>query len=63
MEEIEVWIARDRDNFLWMYSDKPNKYSNYWDAEGPATVLKTKYFPNIKWEDKEPTRAKIILNK
>lgn len=59
------WIARDKDGSILAYIDKPVKgISHYdeWTAEDEYMELhKFDYlfeniFPNIKWEDEEPTR-------
>lgn len=57
------WIARDLDGTLYVYNQKP--YKTYrrelgeWCSESKTFTLDYLFeniFPNIRWEDEEPTR-------
>ena len=64
MEEI-MWLARDRDEELWLFSQKPSKLKGSWAGilgtrrgELPGTM-----FPEVKWSDNEPTKVKLEIVK
>ena len=64
MEEI-MWLARDRDEELWLCSQKPSKLKGSWAGilgtrrgELPGTM-----FPEVKWSDDEPTKVKLEIVK
>ena len=54
-----LWLARDEDNGLWVFGDKPYKYTSTarWDLEENGVIYDvydhTK-FKFVKWEDDEP---------
>lgn len=56
------WVARDiEDDEVWVYESKPEKGKYEWVAENEfecitilETVLKTKPFTWLNWEDEEP---------
>lgn len=50
------WIARDKNNALWIYIQKPQKdTSETWIINGTwATKVNINLFQFIKWEDEEP---------
>lgn len=51
------WIARDANGGLYTYTDKPLKDARFWNSDFDfynCTVVEY-LFPNIKWEDEEPT--------
>lgn len=63
MEEI-MWIARDSSGQLFVYNEKPQKGSFIWfPSDGYVTELKRKLFPEVKWEDPEPTKVQITIIK
>lgn len=54
-----MWIARDKDGKLLIYLEKPSKINNIWTIFGSEVTnkyyrLPDNWFPEIKWEDKEP---------
>ena len=52
-----MWIARDKDEELYLFSKKPYKKEDYWsNSMGTITVLQlpSELFPEVKWEDEEP---------
>ena len=58
--KVKVWIARDKDRELFVYSDIPIRCKNHWGY--PTCFYIDKYmFPSVKWEDEEPTEAYITL--
>lgn len=57
------YIARDRDNTLFIYKDKPSKLAEYW-ANLYHYSLDDNFrniFEFVEWEDKEPTSIKEVL--
>lgn len=58
--KVKVWIARDKDNKLFAFSERPNKCKGYW-AFAPSMQLDKSIFPSVKWKDDEPTEAYITL--
>lgn len=52
----KYYIARNKDNTLRAFSNKPSKNGwNFWDAVNDFPIkLKENWFPEVKWEDKEP---------
>lgn len=58
------YIARDMDGDLWGYENKPYKTDFYWKTDsGSCDLGNLTYvdFPQIKWEDDEPTSREEIL--
>lgn len=62
------WIARDKDDTLWWYIDKPPTKStnegNAWHNIGGLCAMIHSIFPQckfnfIKWEDEEPWEVKV----
>lgn len=61
-KSIRAWVARDRSGKIFLYRDKPRKDINQWLS--PSTQLcgmPSDSFPNVKWEDNEPTRVCIRI--
>ena len=63
--EQEMWLARDRDEYLWLFSQKPSKLKDSWASnlgtrrgELPRTM-----FPEVQWSDNEPTKVKLEIVK
>ena len=61
MEDLIVWIARDRDESLCIFLGKPIKDGNYWQPHGESyKSISDSLFPEITWEDEEPTQFKLV---
>ena len=61
---MKTYIARDNSGQLYMYfGAKPFKGSGYWYAEsmGGVVYLKNDLFPEVKWENEEPTEVEIKI--
>lgn len=59
----QLWIARDKDDDLYLYSEKPKKKIDIWQNQGtryPMRINKD-IFPEVKWEDDEPRLVKLVL--
>lgn len=61
------YLARDKDGALWGYSHKPKRTHDGWTCTGGGTTYiyvtpsLSSTFPQITWEDKEPTSCEEIL--
>lgn len=52
-----MWIARDFDNSLWLFTDKPYKDDLRWRlpiGDGRCQPLLECLFPEVQWSDEEP---------
>ena len=60
--KVKVWIARDENGKLFVFSDIPKRIINYLGtASFDNLELDCIKFPSVKWEDDEPTEAYITL--
>ena len=61
--KLKVWLARDKDNRLFAFSERPNKEKDIWTLESNYVCIELSFrkFPSVKWEDDEPTEAYITL--
>ena len=62
----EMWLARDKDDSLYIYDKKPyrNIFIDQWkNSFGWFESLPKEKFPEIQWEDEEPTKVKLIIDK
>lgn len=61
------YLARDKDGALWGYSHKPKRTPDGWVCSGGGNTYiylnasLSSTFPQITWEDKEPTSCEEIL--
>lgn len=57
-----MWIARDEDSDLYLYSDKPTreKFNNIWSTKRACIHLDVNMFPDVKWES-EPVEVEIKI--
>lgn len=55
------FIARDKNNNLYLYSNKPWKDEIDWDYEDRTTPVFAELFKFVKWEDEEPWNIDNIL--
>lgn len=65
MEEIEAWVARDKDGYIFLHKSKPIRDMNEWyskDMKGYIS-LADEWFPEVQWTDEEPTKVKIVIEK
>lgn len=52
-----MWLARDKDGELYLFSEKPSKREEFWlMSRGTITVIQlpSELFSEVKWEDEEP---------
>ena len=61
--KVKVWLARDKNNRLFAFSERPNKEKDIWKLQGDYSIMELSFmkFPSVKWEDDEPTEAYITL--
>ena len=65
-----MWLARDEDRTLYLYSSKPIKYEdmNFWDldeedGDGCVNQIDSRLFPEVTYEN-SPQEIKIsFINK
>ena len=59
---IKVWVTRDKDGSLYMYTAKPKKFSDYWHADGVGLMeLDDSLFPGVQWSDEDPKEIRIPI--
>ena len=57
--KYKLWVARDKNGFLFAYEDKPTRRDNQREWLGRfLTSMKNSYFPNLTWED-EPIEIEL----
>ena len=68
--EQEMWLARDKDENLFLYIGSipiKNRLDNVWVAKEVrityAMLLDKDLFPEVKWSDNEPTKVKLVIEK
>lgn len=63
LDKKNKFIARDRDNGLWIYESKPLKSNICWNNEEYMQYINIfdHLFQFIKWEDKEPYNIQELI--
>ena len=57
--KYKLWVARDKNGFLFVYEDKPERRDNQKEWIGRFLCsMKNSYFPELKWED-EPIEVEL----
>ena len=58
------YIAKDINDELWAYEDRPNKYDVQWAVSGGDTfkVRGGKSYPEVQWSNEEPTKIADLLD-
>lgn len=59
-----MWVARDKNGKLWLHlsESEPYRDGDVWLInEGMYHQLDSSVFPNVKWEDEEPTEVELKL--
>ena len=61
----ELWLARDSDNFLYLYvGTKPDKNDFIWNSLSADVIrLDSSLFPEVQWSDEEPTKVKLVIER
>ena len=66
---MEMWLARDKDETLWLFTYKPRKGEEEWESTNfynknfTCMILNGSLFPEVKWSDEEPTKLKLEIVK
>lgn len=60
-KSIRAWVARDKTGSLFLYFSEPLRNKRYWYSSNQYIELPQEAFPNVKWEDNEPTRVYIRI--
>lgn len=62
---MELYLARDKDGALNLYNGKPFKGKKIWfeTTEGDCCGIDRSRFPEVRWEDKEPTEVKLVIKR
>ena len=65
MKALEAWVARDEDGMLYLYFAKPRKYQSEWlpNIRPDYFEIDRNLFPEVKWEDEEPTELTFTVKK
>lgn len=61
-----MYVARDKDGDLYLYKDHPIKCSESWQpskTSNDGIKLYPSLFPEVKWEDEEPTEVELVKKK
>ena len=57
--KYKLWVARDKNGFLFAYEGKPTRCDNQREWLGRFLCsMKNSYFPELKWED-EPIEVEL----
>ena len=64
-KEIEMWLARDKDDRLHVYrGEKPKRFLKTWsNSSFDVSPLPRQWFPEVQWSDDEPTKVKLVIEK
>ena len=66
-KKITAWLARDKDETVCIFLDKPEKGQSTWynRPHGEFATINAFYgdlFPNnVQWEDEEPTKVELTI--
>lgn len=63
MKALKAWVARDEDGMLYLYLAKPRKNQSKWlpNIRFEFIELSRESFPEVKWEDEEPTEIELSI--
>lgn len=61
LNEKYKWIARDKNDWLYVYASKPKKGITIWENTGSPMMPFIHLFNFIKWEDDEPYSIEDLL--
>ena len=63
---MKLYVERDKNGMLYLYTDEVIKRDDCWTCSYPdekMVEIDNKLFPNVKWEDNEPTEVELIIKK
>lgn len=58
-----MYVARDKDGNLYLFQKRPRKSNNFhvWLEECINMIkLDSSLFPEVSWEDEEPTEVELV---
>lgn len=58
---MKLYVARDKGGSLYLYRTKPIKEATFWDSSCDSIELDWDSFPEVKWEDTEPTEVELTI--
>ncbi len=61
---VRLWVARDKDGYVYFYKNKPKKGDEEWLPEAECRQYLPRYeeeFRSVHWEDEEPTEIEIYV--
>ena len=63
--EQEIWLTRDKDGMLFLYTGKkPYKSTYYWYSNDCFRIPIPRHLhPEVQWSDDEPTKVKLVIEK
>lgn len=66
MENLKLYVARDKNGNLWLYSGKPRKVeNNFWiyscEQKEDALKINNNLFQNVSYDDEEPFKIEIDM--
>ena len=61
LNEKYKWIARDKNDWLYVYASKPKKGITIWENTGSPMMPFVHLFKFIQWEDDEPYSIEDLL--
>ena len=63
MKALKAWVARDENGMLYLYLAKPRKNQSKWlpNIRFEFIELSRESFPEVKWEDEEPTELTFTV--
>lgn len=59
----QLWIARDENDNIYLFREKPKKKIDIWQNQGTRYPMRINrdLFTEVKWEDDEPRLVKLVL--
>lgn len=74
---MKLYLAREESGTLQLFRNKPTKFifsypwnrkhgwfpNNNGDDEGISMKIDSNLFPEVKWEDKEPTEVELVIKR
>jgi hypothetical protein len=55
-----VWVARDDDDSLWLYNEKPQKAFGLFTSSGEMMSIDNSHYPEITYEN-SPIKIRLIF--
>lgn len=61
---MKLYVARDKNGGLYLYTERPKKDTAFWYIGSDYfSKLDSNLFPEVKWEDEEPTEVELVIKK